>query len=155
MTALGKRNLVGVLTIALLFLVAVPATSFGKDRGRRGRGRDWNDRKCSKFVNCHDARDGRVDGRGPRRDLTRWDGRYNDGRQWDRWRDRRTQDGRWWDNRTGDSRWWNNRTRDYRYRDVNWRNRWSEDRWRNDRIRKNTEWRERYARRFQNRDRWR
>lgn len=32
--------------------------------GNRGRGRnqDW---KCGKFINCHDARDGRVDGRGP------------------------------------------------------------------------------------------
>ena len=29
----------------------------------RGRNQDW---KCSVFVNCHDARDGRVDGRGPR-----------------------------------------------------------------------------------------
>jgi hypothetical protein len=25
------------------------------------------DKKCGKFVNCHDARDGRVDGRGPDR----------------------------------------------------------------------------------------
>lgn len=29
----------------------------------RGRNQDW---KCSVFVNCHDARDGRLDGRGPR-----------------------------------------------------------------------------------------
>lgn len=33
-------------------------------RGNRGRNMDW---KCGKFVNCHDARDGRWDGRGPRR----------------------------------------------------------------------------------------
>jgi hypothetical protein len=138
--ALSKRNLVGVLTIALLLLVAVPATSFGKDRGRRGRGRDHNNWKCGKFVNCHDARDGRWDGRGPRRNLTRWDWRNNDGR-WDRWRDRRTRDDRWWDNRSGDSRWWNSRTGD--------------NRWRDGRLRNNTELRERYTRRFQNRDRWR
>ena len=30
---------------------------------RLGRNQNW---KCGKFVNCHDARDGRVDGRGRR-----------------------------------------------------------------------------------------
>jgi hypothetical protein len=30
------------------------------------------DRKCRKFVNCHDARDGRVDGRGPNRQTGFW-----------------------------------------------------------------------------------
>jgi hypothetical protein len=29
----------------------------------RGRTQNW---KCGVFVNCHDARDGRLDGRGPR-----------------------------------------------------------------------------------------
>ncbi len=33
------------------------------DRLDRGRNQNW---KCSVFVNCHDARNGRVDGRGPR-----------------------------------------------------------------------------------------
>jgi len=33
-------------------------------RGNRVRNQDW---KCEIFVNCHDARDGRLDGRGPRR----------------------------------------------------------------------------------------
>jgi hypothetical protein len=33
-------------------------------RGNRWRSQNW---KCGKFVNCHDARDGRVDGRGPSR----------------------------------------------------------------------------------------
>jgi hypothetical protein len=32
----------------------------------RGHGR-FNDRKAGKFINGHDARDGRFDGRGPRR----------------------------------------------------------------------------------------
>ena len=53
----------------LVLLLAMPATSMAQGRGRgngRGRGPDW-DKKCAKFVNCHDARDGRVDGRGPRR----------------------------------------------------------------------------------------
>ena len=33
----------------------------------RGRGGSHFDKKCEKFVNCHDARDGRLDGRGPNR----------------------------------------------------------------------------------------
>lgn len=49
------------------------------DRNRSNRdwrtNRDWrntsanlpnHNRKCGKFVNCHDARNGRIDGRGPR-----------------------------------------------------------------------------------------
>ena len=31
------------------------------NRGNRRRNQDW---ECGKFVNCHDARDGRIDGRG-------------------------------------------------------------------------------------------
>jgi hypothetical protein len=43
---------------------------FDRDfRGNRSRSRDW---KCGKFVNCHDARDGRVDGRGPRQATGFW-----------------------------------------------------------------------------------
>lgn len=38
-------------------------------RGNRGRSHNW---KCGKFVNCHDARDGRIDGRGPRRTTGSW-----------------------------------------------------------------------------------
>ena len=38
-------------------------------RGNRVRSQDW---KCGKFVNCHDARDGRLDGRGPRRSSGVW-----------------------------------------------------------------------------------
>ncbi len=51
----------------LVLLLAVPATSVAQGRGHgRGRGNNnWDDKKCAKFVNCHDARDGRVDGRGP------------------------------------------------------------------------------------------
>lgn len=33
-------------------------------RGNRWRSQNW---KCGKFVNCHDARNGRLDGRGFRR----------------------------------------------------------------------------------------
>jgi hypothetical protein len=54
-----------MLATALL-IFAVPMLTAAQGRGRglgRGRNRDW---KCSIFVNCHDARDGRLDGRGPR-----------------------------------------------------------------------------------------
>jgi len=38
-------------------------------RNTTGRNRNYTrhyNKKCGKFVNCHDARDGRIDGRGPR-----------------------------------------------------------------------------------------
>jgi hypothetical protein len=38
--------------------------AMGQGRGRRS---SHFDKKCEKFVNCHDARDGRWDGRGPNR----------------------------------------------------------------------------------------
>ncbi len=76
---------------ALLLLTLVSASAFAQGRGRgvglgrrsdvftngpgridringRGRNQDW---KCSVFVNCHDARDGRWDGRGPRMSTNR------------------------------------------------------------------------------------
>jgi hypothetical protein len=55
---------IGVL-FGLMLIVASPTSSFGQGRGN-GNGRGPNmDKKCAKFVNCHDARDGRWDGRGP------------------------------------------------------------------------------------------
>ena len=91
-----------LMTLAITFLVVLPATSLAQGRGRgRGRESDW---KCGKFVNCHDARDGRVDGRGPERSNSVFRN-YGYGRQYR--------------NRT-----WNrydaNRTdRRYRYRNMN------------------------------------
>lgn len=97
------QKLVIGLALAMMLIAAVPTSSLGKDKhGRRWRNRDNRDdsswsrrnRKCRKFKNCHDARDGRWDGRGPRGDRvgnnvwrdrnrrSRWD---ND--RWD-WRDR-------------------------------------------------------------------
>jgi len=56
--------------LALIFVVALPATSLGQGRGRgRWEGSKW-DKKCGKFVNCHDASDGRWDRRGPRRNAS-------------------------------------------------------------------------------------
>jgi hypothetical protein len=50
---------------ALMVIFGLPIVSYAQGRGN-GRGAGSNiDKKCAKFVNCHDARDGRVDGRGP------------------------------------------------------------------------------------------
>lgn len=51
-------------TALVIFAVPMLAAAQGRGRGLgRGHNRNW---KCSIFVNCHDARDGRLDGRGPR-----------------------------------------------------------------------------------------
>ena len=66
--------------MALLLATAIPAIALGQGHGRgQRRGNVGNinwpirrarlsnqDKKCAKFVNCHDASEGRVDGRGPR-----------------------------------------------------------------------------------------
>lgn len=61
--------LFSMIILGLLLAVALPTTALGQGRGRgHGRGGIFGDskNKCGKFVNCHDARDGRWDGRGPR-----------------------------------------------------------------------------------------
>lgn len=81
------RNFLAIFVMALMLAAAAPVTSFANDdhgkhrgqgngEGRSNRGwenrddRDWtkHNRKCGKFVNCHDARNGRWDNRGPRGD---------------------------------------------------------------------------------------
>lgn len=62
-----SRNLVGFVLLALVMLLTVSYEAMGQGRGRRV---SRMDRKCAKFVNCHDARDGRWDGRGPNRRVT-------------------------------------------------------------------------------------
>ena len=57
----GNRKIVLVL-VSLFLLAAVPALASAQGRGR-GRGQE---KKLGKFINGHDARDGRWDGRGPR-----------------------------------------------------------------------------------------
>jgi hypothetical protein len=58
---LMKRNRKMLLVVASLFLLAaLPAMSVGQGRGR------GQEKKLDKFVNGHDARDGRWDGRAPR-----------------------------------------------------------------------------------------
>jgi hypothetical protein len=76
------------LTLCMAVVCLATAAAFAQGRGRgNGNGRRYdvfadrdyrNNRrgnqnwKCGKFVNCHDARDGRLDGRGPRRTTGIW-----------------------------------------------------------------------------------
>ena len=67
----NKRSLLSLIILTILLAVVIPATALGQGRGRgNGRGGIFGNpnNKCGKFVNCHDARDGRWDGRGPRGD---------------------------------------------------------------------------------------
>jgi len=59
-----STKLFGILVFSLLIVFAVSTNANAQGRGRGHS--NW-DKKCSKFVNCHDARDGRWDGRGPNR----------------------------------------------------------------------------------------
>jgi hypothetical protein len=63
MKLLTSKKLLGIVAIGLLLTFA-SSDALGQGRGRRG---SRFDKKCEKFVNCHDARDGRRDGRGPNR----------------------------------------------------------------------------------------
>src|SRR5262245_5063016 len=68
-TVRGESKLLAAIFFGFVLLLVLPAASMAQGRGRgngQGRGPDW-DKKCAKFVNCHDARDGRWDGRGPNR----------------------------------------------------------------------------------------
>jgi hypothetical protein len=61
-----------IATLAIVVSMALSDVTFAShDRGR-GRGR-FIGKKTGRFINRHDARDGRFDGRGPRR---RFDDRY-------------------------------------------------------------------------------
>jgi hypothetical protein len=51
------------LFMALAVNLALPDLMLAKDKRWQGR---FNDKKAEKFINGHDARDGRWDGRGPR-----------------------------------------------------------------------------------------
>jgi hypothetical protein len=92
----NRRNFCAIIVLALLLLVAAASTSFAQGQGRgRGRGNsdNWNwsrhNRKCGKFVNCHDARNGRWDQRGPRGDRVGnivWRNRVRHGVRMRHWR---------------------------------------------------------------------
>ena len=84
MQSTKRKNILAIIVLGLLLAGALPATALGQGRGRgrdhdRGRNNDGNfswrnrttrrsnyDKKCAKFRNCHDAREGRWDGRGPK-----------------------------------------------------------------------------------------
>ena len=76
----NQQNSLGIIVMGLLLALAIPATALGQGRGRgQWKRQDGNigwptrttslskqDRKCAKFRNCHDASEGRLDGRGAR-----------------------------------------------------------------------------------------
>lgn len=59
-----SKTLFGILVVGVVLLFGASSDALGQGRGRRV---SHLDKKCEKFVNCHDARDGRLDGRGPNR----------------------------------------------------------------------------------------
>ena len=105
MTSFKKPFSVNFALFALLVTLALPVASFAQSRGwARGRNRNsnWESKKCGKFVNCHDARDGRWDGRGPRN--ARFNNRWDRDNHWSR-------DNRWRHNRWTHRRYSNDRSR--------------------------------------------
>ena len=67
-----KQNLFLVVVAGVLLTLGLPAAAFAAPQGYGyDHGFNKGQRKCEKFVNCHDARDGRWDGRGRRADR-RW-----------------------------------------------------------------------------------
>jgi hypothetical protein len=69
----ARNKFLAAIFFGLVLLLAMPAISLAQGRGQgRGRWRDSkSERKYRKFVNGHDARDGRWDGRGPQRNAYR------------------------------------------------------------------------------------
>ncbi len=72
---MNRKGFLGIMMLALVLAMVIPETDFGQGRGRgrnranwEGNGWSHNNKKCAKFRNCHDARDGRWDGRGARGD---------------------------------------------------------------------------------------
>ena len=71
-----KRALLIAVGLALLTALTWTSDVSAQGRGRWQRNSNWG-KKCEKFVNCHDARDGRWDNRGPRRRMTVRDRYYS------------------------------------------------------------------------------
>ena len=71
-----RQNFFAITMMALLLALATPATGLGQGRWRSRNNGNWsnrnwtrhNNKKYGKFVNGHDARDGRWDNRGARGD---------------------------------------------------------------------------------------
>ncbi len=60
----GYQHVLRIAALTLLVVMSVPLEAIAQGRSRRVL--SGLDKKCAKFVNCHDASDGRWDGRGPR-----------------------------------------------------------------------------------------
>ena len=80
-----SRNVFGIALLVLLMILSASYEALGQGRSRRV---SHLDKKCAKFVNCHDARDGRWDGRGPNRDDSLADRIFRRSRRRNRDRDR-------------------------------------------------------------------
>lgn len=106
---------------ALAFLVLMSSSYEARAQGR-GRGESNEDKKCAKFVNCHDASDGRLDGRGPRRgsDNDNWSSRrFRRDRDFDSIGDRQRHRRHHRDRRSDRNGYWQHR------RDMGRRETWS------------------------------
>jgi hypothetical protein len=70
-----KNSRAALLFVVLTMVInlALSATAFADNKRWRGRNRD---KKAEKFINGHDARDGRFDGRGPK--LNKRRGQWSD-----------------------------------------------------------------------------
>ncbi|HJX93254.1 MAG TPA: hypothetical protein VJ372_22365 [Pyrinomonadaceae bacterium] len=60
------KGLILLLVTMTLLIVVVPSDAAAQGRGYGRRDSSWG-KKCDKFVNCHDARDGKWSDRGNRR----------------------------------------------------------------------------------------
>ncbi|HSE33176.1 MAG TPA: hypothetical protein VLA93_16495 [Pyrinomonadaceae bacterium] len=115
--------------VGLAFLVLMGASYDGRAK-EHGRGDSKREKKCAKFVNCHDASEGRVDGRGPRTDNDNWNWRrVRQGRDDDRFNDHQRHRRHHRDGRFDRDDNWRDRDANSRDRDANWRNRDAD--WRN------------------------
>jgi hypothetical protein len=112
-----------MLSLAGLVLLALPVTNFAQGRGR------GQAKKFDKFVNGHDARDGRWDGRGPA--IGRRSG-FSMSQQ------RGFGNRRWNDDNWRRDRWWESRRRRFDNEDFN---RWQRLRYRNRTMYQRSIWR--------------
>jgi len=60
------KGLILLLVTMTLFIIVVPSDAAAQGRGYGRRDSAWG-KKCAKFVNCHDARDGKWGNRGVNR----------------------------------------------------------------------------------------
>lgn len=58
-----RRSFMRLSILAIVMMLLIPSYGYAQGRGH-GRGQA---KKFGKFINGHDARDGRWDGRGPKR----------------------------------------------------------------------------------------